>query len=100
MPEYNSVFTADRIKHLLKESKIPVSKMLADCDINKNALYTMQSSGYLPRIDALARIADYLGCSVDYLLGRTDDPLAHKRRPDKTEVGHEGEMVIPPVKGE
>lgn len=24
--------------------------------------------------DSLARIADYLDCSVDYLLGRTDDP--------------------------
>ena len=24
--------------------------------------------------DSLARIADYLDCSVDYLLGRTDNP--------------------------
>ena len=24
--------------------------------------------------DSLARIADYLNCSVDYLLGRTDNP--------------------------
>ena len=24
--------------------------------------------------DSLAKIADYLDCSVDYLLGRTDDP--------------------------
>ncbi len=100
MPEYNSVFTADRIKHLLKESKISVSKMLTDCDMNKNALYTMQSSGYLPRAETLARIADYLDCSVDYLLGRTDDPLAHKRRPVEEESGHEGETVIPSVKRE
>ena len=100
MPEYNSALVAERIKHLLKESKIPVSKMLFDCDMNKNALYTMQSSGYLPRAEALARIADYLDCSVDYLLGRTDDPLAHKRRLDETDSGHEGGMVIPPVKGE
>lgn len=48
MPEYNSAFTADRIKQLLKERKMSVSKMLTDCDINKNALYTMQASGYLP----------------------------------------------------
>ena len=43
MPEYNSAFTADRIKQLLKERKMSVSKMLTDCDINKNALYTMQA---------------------------------------------------------
>ena len=46
MPEYNSAFTADRIKQLLKERKMSVSKMLTDCDINKNALYTMQASGF------------------------------------------------------
>lgn len=27
----------------------------------------------------LVRIADYLGCSVDYLLGRTEDPELHRR---------------------
>ena len=28
----------------------------------------------MPKADNLAKIADYLGCSVDYLLGRTDNP--------------------------
>lgn len=27
----------------------------------------------------LVLIADYLGCSVDYLLGRTEDPEVHRR---------------------
>ena len=27
---------------------------------------------------SLAKIADYLDCSVDYLLGRTDNPISHK----------------------
>nr|DAV41547.1 MAG TPA: repressor protein [Caudoviricetes sp.] len=40
--------------------------------MNKNALFTMQNSGYFPRVEALSRVADYLDCSVDYLLGRTD----------------------------
>ena len=26
----------------------------------------------------LVQIADYLGCSVDYLLGRTEDPEVHQ----------------------
>lgn len=65
---------ADKIKELLKTRKISVSKMLIDCGMNKNALYTMQSEGYLPRLEAVAQIADYLNCSVDYLLGRTDNP--------------------------
>lgn len=32
----------------------------------------------LPTIENLAKIADYLDCSVDYLLGRTDNPNSHK----------------------
>ncbi len=78
MNTYEPVFIAEKIKLLLKNRKLSVSKMLMDCGMNKNAIYTMQSSGYLPRLDALARIADYLDCSVDYLLGRTDNPDSHK----------------------
>ena len=78
MCDYSSTLVANRIKLLLKKKKISASKMLLDCDMNKNALYTMQSAGYLPRLEAVARIADYLDCSVDYLLGRTDNPLSHK----------------------
>jgi DNA-binding Xre family transcriptional regulator len=29
----------------------------------------------------LVLIADYLGCSVDYLLGRTEDPEVHQLEP-------------------
>lgn len=71
---YNSQQVAERIKTLAKNKKITAGKMLSDCDLNKNALSTMQSGGYLPRTETLAKIADYLDCSVDYLLGRTDIP--------------------------
>ena len=46
--------------------------MLSECDLNINLLSTMQSSGFFPRLEAIAKIADYLDCSVDYLLGRTN----------------------------
>lgn len=73
---HDSQNVANIIKSLLKEKKVTVSQMLSDCELNKNALYTMQSSGYLPRVEALVRIADYLDCSVDYLLGRADSSEA------------------------
>lgn len=78
MNQYESAFIATRIKNCLKERKISASKMLVDCDMNKNALYTMQSGGHLPRLEAVAQIADYLDCSVDYLLGRTDKPEVNR----------------------
>ncbi|MCM1168030.1 MAG: helix-turn-helix domain-containing protein [Ruminococcus sp.] len=30
-----------------------------------------------PKLEAITKIADYLGCSVDYLLGHTENPSAH-----------------------
>ena len=36
----------------------------------------------------LVLVADYLGCSVDYLLGRTEDPEVHQlERPGEPEAG-------------
>lgn len=70
--------TAALIKNMAKSRGVSVSKMLTDCGLNKNAVYTIQSSGYFPRVEALVKIADYLDCSVDYLLGRTDNPDINK----------------------
>ena len=80
MIEYNSALVASRIKEVLKAKKISAAKMLTDCGMNKNALYTMQN-GYLPRLEAVAQMADYLGVSVDYLLGRSDTEDVKKEAP-------------------
>ena len=66
----NSQEVAKVIKDTAKQKGIAVGKMLEECELSKNALSTMQSAGYLPRIENLSKIADYLGVSVDYLLGR------------------------------
>jgi len=41
-----------------------------------NAVATYWKNGTMPKGDVLINIADYFNCSVDYLLGRTDDPKA------------------------
>lgn len=70
----NSQEVAKTIKMLAKQKKIPVGKMLSDCELSINTLSSMQSGGFYPRMEAIVKIADYLNCSVDYLLGRTDVP--------------------------
>lgn len=64
------------IKSIAKVRGITVKEMLTDCELSINTLSSMQSGGYFPRVEALIKIADYLGCSIDYLLGRTDSPTA------------------------
>lgn len=75
---YDSANAAERIKQTAKSKKISVKQMLEDCEMNKNVISTMLSRGSMPKADNLARIADYLDCSVDYLLGRTDNPDVNK----------------------
>ena len=75
---HNSQEVATTIKSLAKSKKIAIGKMLSDCDISKKTLSSMQSGGYLPRVENIVRMADYLGCSVDFLLGRTDNPEINK----------------------
>ncbi len=70
---YNSQELATLIKNTAKSNGVSVSKMLTDCNLSKNTLSSMLSGGYLPRIETLTKIADYLNCSVDYLLGRTEE---------------------------
>lgn len=70
---YNSANVAERIKSLAKFKNIQLKTMLDAININKNALSSMYN-GSMPKADNLAKIADYLGCSTDYLLGRTDVP--------------------------
>lgn len=69
---YNPTFVAERIKLIASQKNVSVKKMLDDCGINKNMLQTMQSRGSMPNAENLGKIADYLGCSVDYLLGRDE----------------------------
>lgn len=71
---YSSKDIANRIKDRSKEQNVVIKQMLLECGLSKNALSSMLSDGSLPKSDNIAKIADYLNCSVDFLLGRTDNP--------------------------
>ncbi len=75
---YNAQQVAERIKGQAKFKNILIKNMLDECELNKNALSSMLSRGSWLQANNLARIADYLDCSVDYLLGRTDNPEVNK----------------------
>ena len=70
---YNSPYVANRIKNYAKLKSIPLKTVLDDCELGKNTFSHMLHGRSLAS-DSLAKIADYLDCSVDYLLGRTDFP--------------------------
>lgn len=79
---YISSDVASRIKDEAKRRGITVKQLLEDAELGKNMMTMMRSS--MPKADNLAKIADVLGCSVDYLLGRDDAPAPDS--PVKTET--------------
>ena len=70
---YKSLNIAEMIKSRAKEKNISLKTMLSDLSLGSNTMSNMRHDRMIAA-DSLARIADYLDCSVDYLLGRTDNP--------------------------
>lgn len=66
--------SAALIKARCKDKGIAVSTLLAECGIRKGLIYDMEKRDWTPSAEILEKIADYLDCSVDYLLGRTENP--------------------------
>ena len=64
------------ILKIIEDRGITPYRMAKDTGIS-NSLFTEWKRKPTSKINSgnLVLIADYLNCSVDYLLGRTDDPL-------------------------
>lgn len=54
---------------LCEKRGIKPSKAAEECGINKSNVSNWKNNGYVPRGEALNKIADYFGVSTDYLLG-------------------------------
>lgn len=73
---YNSHDLATKIKYVAKEKNIVIKDMLIACGLGSNTMSGLYH-GKAIAFDSLGEIADYLDCSVDYLLGRTNNPNSH-----------------------
>ena len=63
----------DRLYHLCTKNNFKPNTVAKAIGLS-TATATKWKNGSVPNGDALSKIADYLDCSVDYLLGRTDTP--------------------------
>lgn len=81
----------DRIKNQCKAKDISIKTMLSECGLSINAISQINNTGGMYSFN-LAKIADYLDCSVDYLLGRTDDHCISSQS-DTSLTAHEQEIV-------
>ncbi len=67
-----------RLKEIRKKKGISQIKMAIDLNTNQNTISRYENGKREPSISDLIRIADYFDVSIDYLLGRTDNPYMQK----------------------
>lgn len=73
---YNNQEIAFKIKQSAKDKKITIKQLLEECNLNVNYISQFANGRDMTGMN-LYKIADYLGVSVDYLLGRTDTPTGY-----------------------
>lgn len=63
-----------RLKELRAKRHISQVKLAMDLNMNQNSISRYETGEREADYDTLIAIADYFNVSVDYLLGRTDNP--------------------------
>lgn len=74
--KYDTTLLAKIIEQLCDEHHIAVKEMLIRSGLNRNVVDNLKK-GSIPSVDKIAQIADYFDCSVDYLLGRSDNSQSY-----------------------
>jgi len=69
---------AERLKELRLKKNIKQSELGKIVGLSDNAISDIERGYRLTSIEKLAALADYFDVSVDYLIGRTDNPKVNK----------------------
>ena len=73
----NLQFIIERVQLIVKEKKTNINRACIESGIGKDFIANMKK-GQVPSVEKFSDLADYLNVSVDYLIGRTDNPEVNK----------------------
>jgi len=65
-----------RLKELREEKGLLSKDFAKIMSVEPATITNWEKGNRFPKDDVLIKIADYFDCSIDYLLGRTDDKLS------------------------
>ena len=68
---------AEKIRMLRKEKKLTQAEVAKEAGLSARGYQDLEL-GAKPGFDNLLHIADFYDVSVDWLIGRTDNPHAHR----------------------
>lgn len=69
--------TFERIKTTAKSRGLSLNQLNDNAGLKQNIIYSWKNK--TPSADTLSKVAEVLGVSVDYLLGKTDYMHSHKQ---------------------
>ncbi len=67
-----------RIEDLRIDSDITIKKISIELGLHRDVYVRYEKGVRAFPIDVLCKLADYYGCSIDYLVGRTDRKEVNK----------------------
>ncbi len=67
-----------RLKELRKINKITQKQLANAVELSERNYQSLEYGNIKPSYETLIKLADYFDVSVDYLVGRTDNPNSHK----------------------
>lgn len=69
---------AEIFVQVLEKKNISAYRLSQETGITQGMISYWKSGERMPSADNLITLADYFGCSVDYLLGRTNNPEVNR----------------------
>lgn len=76
--------TLERIKKIAKKRGYNLTQVNEKANLGKNTIYSWKTK--TPSTNNLKAVANVLGVSEDYLLGKTDDPSTNKQELKKVDL--------------
>lgn len=72
------LYFSTRLKELRRKKKITQKQMAELFDLTERGYQNYELGKSTPNVALLVSIAEYFDVSIDYLLGRTSDPIVHQ----------------------
>ena len=74
---FNQSLFSERLLTLRKEKKLSQSQLAEQLSVSFHQVSKMEKGQRAASIEVLCALADYFDVSLDYLVGRSDDPQRH-----------------------
>lgn len=70
----------ENLRKIREERKVNQLKIAMDLEISQESISKYENGLAFPSKIILLKLADYFNCSIDYLMGRTDNPKINKEK--------------------